>query len=451
MSTGRASDVLATMRDDGSRRWLRPKLSRGGYLTRRRVVGYPLIALFVALPFVRVDGRPGLRIDIGNRELDLVGAVFHATDTVLLMLFLVAALLAVFLLTAVAGRVWCGYACPQSVYMELVYRPLERLIEGKGHSRGNVGVPRFIAKTAAFAVLSVFLGNVFVAYFVGTDALAHWVHGSPMAALGPFIAMAVTSTLVFADFAWFREQMCTVACPYARLQSALTDSETMLVRYDAARGEPRGKVRARLPIVGDCIDCKACVATCPTGIDIRNGTQLECIGCAQCADACDAIMDKLGRARGLVGYAKPTWRTVLARPRVVVYAAIIATLVCALIALARRDRSLEITLLATSGAPYVVMPDGRVGNTLRLKLVNQHSERRMLIVAMAEADHALVLADNPVLLAPRETRTLNLLVTSAPGSFVSGLSRAHLTVEEAGHAPSVVTVALAGPFQGAQP
>lgn len=446
MSTARASNVLATMRDDGSRRWLRPKLSRGRYLTRRRAIGYPLIALFVALPFVRINGRPGLLIDLPRRKLDVFGGVFHATDTVLLMLFMLSVLLGVFFLTALAGRAWCGYACPQSVYMELVFRPLERLLEGRGFRNGSASSGRVAVKLVVFAVLSVALGNVLVAYFVGSDALAHWIHGSPMAAPGPFVAMAVTSVLVFADFAWFREQMCTVACPYARLQSALTDPKSMVVRYDGQRGEPRMQPRARqgLAIVGDCVDCSACVATCPTGIDIRDGAQLECIGCAQCADACDAVMQKRGLPSGLVGYASLPWTSYM-RPRLALYGVLLGASLMAFMALARRDRSLDVTVLATSGAPFVTMPDGRIGNTLRLKLVSHATAPRDLTLRMATDEHTLAITENPVRLAADEIRTVNLLVVSDPRSFAGGVSRTMIEVHEPNHPTRAAAVALAGP------
>jgi len=291
--------VLPTLNVDGSRRWLRPRPSPGRFLDRRRAVAWALIAVFALLPHARVGGAPAILLDVVHRRFSLLGATFYPTDTVLLMLLLLGTFLGIFLLTAVVGRAWCGWAGPQTVYMEFVYRPIERLVD-----RGVTAVARNAAwrravKALAFLAVSMFVAHTFLAYFVGADALGRWVRASPFEHPVAFLVMAATTALMFLDFAWFREQVCLVACPYGRLQSVLLDRRSLIVAYDPRRGEPRGKLGR---VAGDCIDCRACVLTCPTGIDIRDGLQMECIHCAQCIDACDAIMDRVGRPRGLVRY-----------------------------------------------------------------------------------------------------------------------------------------------------
>jgi cytochrome c oxidase accessory protein FixG len=287
--------VLPTLNEDGSRRWIRPKPSHGTYATVRRAVAYALMLVFFLIPHVRMGGKPLILLDIPRRQFTLFGTTFLPTDTMLLMLLLASIIIAIFLMTALFGRVWCGWACPQTVYMEFLFRPIERLVEG-GRS-GSLALdkqrshfhPRRLLKYAIYVVLAIFLAHTFLAYFVGTEALAQWIRRSPADHPTSFLVMAGTALAIFGDFAYFREQTCLVACPYGRMQSVLLDRQSLIVAYDPTRGEPRMKGKTRPAGAGDCIDCGACVTTCPTGIDIRDGLQMECIHCTQCADACDEI------------------------------------------------------------------------------------------------------------------------------------------------------------------
>ncbi len=442
----KATDVLATLGADGSRRWLRPKLARGRFLTARTIVGYILIAFFVTMPFVRIGGHPGMRIDLPGRKLYILGAVFHATDTFALMAFLISAFTTVFLATALVGRGWCGWACPQTVYLELVYRPLQRLFEGKGYSKGAPTVAARAITLAVYAVISFGLGNVFVAYFMGGEGLALALFRSPRLAPTEFTAMLATSALVFVDFAWFREQMCQVACPYARLQSALVDKDSLVVAYDAERGEPRGKPKEGN---GDCIDCAACVRVCPAGIDIRNGAQLECIQCAQCADACDVVMVKLGKPRGLVGYKAPPARRIL-RPRVLLYVAVIGSALTSLTVFARNRAAFDITVLRVSGLPYQMMPDGTVANPYRLKIENRSEQPLQTHLELQDSAARLIAEQIDTTIAPEESRTLNIVVALPAERFERGSAAVTLKVT-AGGVEREVPVRLLGPSQGATP
>lgn len=367
--------VLSTLNQDGSRRWIDPRSSPGRFLNRRRAIGWALIALFAALPFVRIGGKPAVFLDLMNREFTFFGTTFFATETLLLALLVVSIFLGIFWITALLGRVWCGYACPQTVYLELVYRPLQRLIEGK-HGRQGAPAWRRVLRFVVYLALSFVVANVFLAYFVGVERLSHWITTSPAQHPAAFAVVAVTTLAMFIDFAYVREQMCTLMCPYGRLQSVLLDEHSLVIGYDTARGEPRGKLEtATTRTHGDCIDCKLCVQTCPTGIDIRSGSQMECVGCAQCIDACDAVMDKIERPRGLIRYAtqatlagKPK-RTL--RPRVVLYPLLIAIVLGGLVAALAKRSELAVEFLRTRGAQFTVLPDQSISTPATIRLENR--------------------------------------------------------------------------------
>jgi cytochrome c oxidase accessory protein FixG len=427
-----AGRVLPTLNEDGSRRWIRPRPARGTYWRRRRAVAYALMALFVALPYVRVGGKPSILLDLPQRRFTLFGTTFLPTDTLLLMLLLLSTVVGIFLVTALFGRVWCGWSCPQTVYMEFLFRPLERLIEGGWNAsrqldalgaRGNLH-PRRLAKYAVFAALALVLAHTFLSYFVGVDQLAVWVRRSPYEHPASFLVMAATAGLVFFDFTFFREQTCMVACPYGRWQSVLLDRESLGVAYDAARGEHRGKGKRRDGL-GDCVDCAACVQACPMGIDIRDGLQMECIHCMQCADACDAVMSRLHKPRGLIRYAS---RAALAgsrrhfvRPRTVLYPAVLALFLGAFVWALHERREAEVTLLRGIGAPFTEQPDGRVANQVRVKVVNRSGHAETYHLSLGDAPGAtLVAPENPLRVPAGGSATTSIFVLLPSSAFVRG-------------------------------
>ncbi len=389
-----STHVLSTLEQDGSRRWLYPRLSTGRFWHRRRWVGYALIAFFVALPHARIAGKPPVLLDIPARQVTLLGYTFLPTDTLLLAFGMLSVFLAIMLATALSGRVWCGWACPQTVYMEYLFRPIDRLFEGTsgrgGNPRRKVTGIAAVARIAIYLVLSMLLAHTFLSYFVGTDRLAIWIRSSPWQHPIAFVVMAGTTLAMLFDFLFFREQLCLIACPYGRFQSVMLDRRSLIVGYDRHRGEPRGKLR-KLAVIenssqGDCVDCKACVAVCPTGIDIRDGLQMECINCTQCIDACDEVMDKIGKPRGLIRYSSQDAlagkTSGMLRPRTLLYPIALAIAVGALAYGVITKSPFDLTLIRGAGNPYTSLGAGLVQNSIKLRIVNRTPEPRTYAVTI---------------------------------------------------------------------
>jgi len=449
--------VLPTLNADGTRIRIRPRQYQGRLLSARRVVAWALMALFIALPLVRVQGKPAVLLDVVHRQFVFFGRTFLATDGVLLMLLMLSIFVAIVLTTALVGRAWCGWACPQTVYMEFLFRPIERLFEGPREAQLRIDRSgmnaRRVAKNAVYLLLASLLANVFLAYFVGTDALRRWVLEAPGQHMGGFTVVMVTTGLIFFDFAYFREQMCTVICPYARIQSVLLDPKSLLIGYDAKRGEPRSKGKAQGSGHGDCIDCQACVVTCPTGIDIREGLQLECIACGQCADACDSIMKRINKPPGLIRYTsqaalKAGEPTRLLRPRVAIYALSLLGLIASLLLLGSRTPSSEVTILRGLGAPFSES-GAEVVNQLRLKIRNRTEKTQQFRVEVVGMPRAKVVAPElPLVVPPSEQAIANFFVV-APRSELRGSRHVQLQVSD-GQTTQLIPYTLLGP-EGATP
>ncbi|ARA92131.1 cytochrome c oxidase accessory protein CcoG [Rhodothermaceae bacterium RA] len=450
--------VLSTLDREGNRRWIYPVPSKGRFYRRRLVVGWALIALFVALPLLRIGGHPAVLLDVVRREFYLFGAAFYPTDTFLLLLLAVGLGLGIVLFTALLGRVWCGWACPQTVYLEFVFRPIERLIEGKEHVRkrrdeGPWTFDRLWRKSLKFIIyliLSLALAHVFVSYFVGWDRLLTWMQGSPFEHWGFFVMMAFTTALILFDFGYFREQMCTITCPYARFQSVLLDPDSLIVSYDEQRGEPRGKGKKREGL-GDCIDCFACVRTCPTGIDIRDGLQMECIACTQCIDACDEIMDRVGKPRGLIRYtserALAGERTRIVRPRTVIYTLlmlVVGTLFT--VALVSRGQY-DVNVVRAQGEPFVVLPDGQIANRLRFRVRNQTPKATAFTIDVAAPSGARVqpVGVMPVPLEAGQMSRFEAWIIVPPEAFTNGTVESTLVVTFDDGTVEEMTFPLLGP------
>jgi len=375
-------DSVTTINDDGSRYFLHPSDVHGWFTRWRRHTGLALIAIYLLLPWIPIDGYPAVFLDLGERRFHFFGYTLAAQDSWLLFFGLTGMGFSLFFITALLGRVWCGYACPQTVFLEHIYRRIERMIEGDGPARRKLDaapmsgakLARRLLKHTLFILTSLVITHLFLAYFVSIPEVWHMMTSAPGQHWGAFVFMAVASGILYFNFAWFREQLCIVICPYGRLQSALSDDHTMTIGYDSTRGEPRGKVGT--PNAGACIDCNRCVQVCPTGIDIRHGLQLECIGCAACIDACDEIMTKVKRPTGLIRYdsfvAFRGGKTRWIRPRTIVYGVLLAIGICVAAFAFSTVKPASMIVFRMSGAAYFVDRDD-VRNQFMLRIVNKRN------------------------------------------------------------------------------
>jgi len=377
-------DFLGIVSTEGKRRWLYPQKPKGRFHRARIGVSALLLAVLFGVPFVRVDGHPFFLFQVIDRRLILFGNVFGPHDFYLVALVVITLIVFIILFTVVFGRLFCGWVCPQTVFMEMVFRKVDYWIEGDHRWQRRLdGMPwnrekllRKGAKYAIYGVISFLIANTLLAYVIGTEALGRLVTEPPESHLGAFGAVLGFSLLFYWIFIWFREQACILICPYGRLQGVLLDRTSVVIAYDHVRGEPRGKFRRNRPAAeGDCVDCHQCVDVCPTGIDIRNGTQLECINCTACMDACDTVMDAVKKLRGLVRYASA--ESIAGRRgfrwsgRIVGYTVVLLLLAAVLTYLLAVRTELDVTVLRTPGMFYQEQPGGRISNVYDLKILNK--------------------------------------------------------------------------------
>lgn len=438
-------ESVTTIRPDGSRPFMYPAETRGRYTRARRITAYLLITLYLSLPWITINGYPAVFLDVAERRFHLFGLTLAAQD-MWLMFFVISGLgFSLFFITSLFGRVWCGWACPQTVFLEHVYRRIEAWIEGDAVSRRALEtapwtpakITKRVLKHAVFLLVSAFFTHLFLAYFVSLPEVWSMVRAAPSEHWSTFVFMMAYTGLTYFIFCWFREQVCIVICPYGRIQSVLTDDHTVTVGYDALRGEPRGAKRAveLTPPAGDCVDCLRCVHVCPTGVDIRQGMQLECVGCTACIDACDDVMDRLQRPRGLIRYAsqnalvgKPT-RWIRARTLLYFVLLVVGAGVAAWALTTVRPANLGVTRM--TGAPYII-DTTMVRNQFLVRIVNKRNTPARFIVRLenAPADVRRIGLDQPVEIAPLG-EVVQPLVLQQPRASYTGPFHFEVRVDDA--------------------
>lgn len=441
---------------DGNRKWIYPKKPNGRFHTARVVVAIILLGFLFGGPFMRMNGKPLFLLDVLNRNIILAGIHFGPQDLHLLLLSALSFIVFIILFTVIFGRVWCGWACPQTIFMEMVFRKLEYLIEGdwmqqKALDKAPLSVQKFIKKFikhTLFWIISFLIGNTFLAYLIGTDALFQIISEPVGQHIGGFSAIVIFTTVFYFVFSKLRELACIVVCPYGRLQGVLLDRDSMVVAYDFVRGEPRGKLNKTMERnLGDCIDCKQCVHVCPTGIDIRNGTQLECVNCTACVDACDDIMDRIEKPRGLIRFAsfnqiaeKSKFRFTT---RVMGYSAVLVALLSLTGFLMFNRSKVETTILRVPGSLYQTDEQGNVSNVYNFEVVNKTSETIDFVVIPSVGT---VIMAGKKQSAPPDGSYKGSFILRIPKSELKGMStKVTMDVQHAGESLDVFETRFLGP------
>ena len=448
----------STIGDRGVRRWLYPANFDGAWWRRRRTVNLLLMVLFFVLPWLRVGGHQAVLLDLPHRKFAFFGLVFWPQDTLLLWLLLFCTIIGVFLTTALWGRLWCGWACPQTVFLEGLFRRLEFWLEGSPAARRKRDEGPWTAekvrikffKHAAFLLISSHVANTTLCYFAGTDTVMEMTLQAPGDNPAWFAFMAGLAGVFYLNFARFREQLCTIACPYGRWQSVLIDRQSLIVAYDPARGETRGLsgARRKQPDTdwGDCVDCARCVQVCPTGIDIRDGLQMECVNCTACMDACDDVMRKTRRPEGLVRYTSLAalegesrrWL----RPRTMGYGLLLLVAGCAFIVALAGRKSVEVQVLRAQGQS-IAAEDGWLSNHFRAKLVNK-SDQPVAIRLRETAGYDVRVPLNPWPVPAGSTTTMEIFIRRPLAEF-KGTEKVTLILQMNDVEIHRATVTLIGP------
>lgn len=380
-------DTLSIEDESGLRKWIYPKRPRGKLTNNRYVVAGIFLGLFFLMPFIKVRGEQFFLLNIFERKFIIFGQVFWPHDFHLIVLAIISLLIFIILFTVIYGRVFCGWACPQTLFMEFVFRQIEYLIEGDAANQRKLsaqsgGVDKAVKKVLKhfiFILVALTMSNVFLAYFVGADTLGSMISEGIASHMGSFLFVMIFGALIYFIFSLLREYACILICPYGRLQGVLLDEKSIVVAYDYKRGEPRALFTSKENRLeagkGDCIDCQNCVQVCPTGIDIRNGTQLECINCTACIDACNSVMKRVKLPPGLIRYDSEKGISSGARriinARSVAYSAVLLVLLIVTTSLFIARSDVEATVLRIPGSLYQEYGPDKYSNIYKIQLVNK--------------------------------------------------------------------------------
>ncbi|MCX6162714.1 MAG: cytochrome c oxidase accessory protein CcoG [Ignavibacteriae bacterium] len=416
-------DHISTVTKEGKRVWVYPKKQKGRFYTARTILSWFLLAFLFLMPWRKIDGHTFILFNFFERKFILFGLAFGPQDFYLFALGVVAFFVFIVLFTAVFGRIFCGWVCPQTVFMEMVFRKIEYFIEGDAAQQRALDASPWTGekifkktvKQIIFAGIAILIGNTLMTYIVGIDETLLIISQPPSLHLSGFIAIMVFSGIFYFVFSKFREQACTIVCPYGRLQGVLLDPNTIVVAYDNVRGEPRGKfTNEEDRITGDCIDCNLCVAVCPTGIDIRHGTQLECVNCTSCIDACDRIMDKVERPRGLIRYASMNGIKDKIKfsvtPRIILYSVLLVVLLSVLTTLITIRSDIKINILRAPGKIFTEQGDGKVSNLYHIVMVNNTFKDVPVEVKLSNPDAEYKLIGKEISLQPMDILDAEFLV-----------------------------------------
>jgi cytochrome c oxidase accessory protein FixG len=455
-------DRIATVNEKGKRVWIFAKKPSGPYYNRRKIVSYFLLALLFAAPHIKIGSEAFLMFNVLERKFVILGKVFWPQDMYLFAVLLIIGVVFVILFTIIYGRLFCGWVCPQTIFMEMVFRRIEYWIEGDWTEQKKLDKEPWHSKKIfkkslkhfVFWMISFFISNTFLAYIIGSDEL--WkIQTDPVGKhLGGFIAIIIFTYVFYGVFAFLREQVCTTICPYGRLQGVLLDKNSMVVAYDHVRGENRAKIHKgedrKATAKGDCIDCFQCVHVCPTGIDIRNGTQLECINCTACIDVCDHMMEAVGQEKGLVRFVSENGiknRTPFQwTKRVKSYTLLLFGLIVTLMILLFTRRDLETILIRQRGSTYQVTDNNLVSNIYEVNLINKTHSKMKITFRIKDIGATIEKIGKPIVISGGKQVKERLLVKMPNSALTLGKKKIKIEIFANGNLMETVKTKFIGPM-----
>lgn len=473
-------DSVATINSEGKRNFINPKKPKGRLYNLRTWFSIAYLLIFFTLPFIKINDAPLFLFNILERKFIFFGMIFWPQDFFIFAIGFLTFIVFIILFTVVFGRVFCGWACPQTIFMEMVFRKIEYWIDGDSQQQKQLRamvwnaqkIKKRVIKFVLFYAISFLIANFFLAYIIGMDQLIGYIE-NPGANTGTLISLLIFTTVFFFVYWWFREQVCIVVCPYGRLQGVLLDKNSIVVAYDHKRGEERGKLKKKedhdcasckegsacksaaakfeqYTNQGDCIDCFACVRVCPTGIDIRNGTQLECVNCTACIDACDDIMVKVDKPKGLIRYASENSITegkkLKFNNRIKAYSGVLLLLLSLLAFLLVRRTDLDVTLMRTAGMTYTKLSDGRISNLYNLKLANKTHKDIAFTLKLENLPGEITLVGSGGLTVNKEDYTnLQFFVKLKPENVTNWKTLVEIGMYEGSKKIKTITAKFIGP------
>lgn len=456
-------DSIATVDEKGKRKWVYPKKPKGKLTKARGWVALGLLVFLIGAPFISVGGQPLLLFNLLERKFVIFGNVFWPQDFYIFGLAMIIMVVFIILFTVVYGRLFCGWVCPQTIFMEFLFRKVEYFIEGDWKQQQKLNrdpwtgkkVFKKTSKHLVFYAISFFIANVFLAYIIGIQELFDVVTSPVSDHLGGFIAIVVFSGVFYGVFAFMREQVCTTICPYGRLQGVMLDKQSIVVAYDWFRGEKRGKFRKnedRQEVgKGDCIDCYQCVNVCPTGIDIRNGTQLECINCTACIDACDEMMEAVNLPKGLIRYTSEeqirTRKPFRLSFRAKAYTILLVALIGVLVTLLLTRTSVETSVFRTPGMLFQKNDDGTISNLYNFKIINKTNKDMTLNFVPVDKDFTIKMVGHSPQLPEQASAEGAFFISAPPSAFEFGKAFTKLEViDNNGQVQDKIKIRITGPL-----
>ena len=462
-SSGSFRDRLYTIDESGKRLWVFAKRPKGLLTNARNITGILLVIFLFTAPFIKMNGKQLLLFDFFHRTFAIFGVQFWPQDFNLFFIGMISLMVFIILFTVTYGRIWCGWACPQTVFMEVIFRRIEYWIDGDSHHQKQLDegpwnrdkIFRRVLKHTVFYLISFVIGNYFLMYLISSDEWLKLVTENPANHVAGLSGMAIFSFIFYFIFSWFREQVCTIVCPYGRLQGVLLDRETVVISYDYLRGEERGMLRKSEnrseTKKGDCIDCNQCVAVCPTGIDIRNGTQLECINCACCIDACDDMMKKVGFKPGLIRFAsekmiadKQRWHFTV---RSGAYTMVLTVLLVALAYFLISRNPVEATVLRSPGMLFQEQEGGKISNLYSVKVVNKTPNDLPIEIRLLSGKGEVRIIGNTPRIARQSLGEIVFFVLLDRSQVVNGKTEMEIGVFSGGKKLDQTRATFVGPYK----